>query len=61
MASKVYWKGLILVATLLKSYIQRNQLKLQANLTEPQYTCVLALLNAVLECLAVLPVNTPTA
>lgn len=57
MASKVYWKGLILVATLLKSYIQRNQLKLQQNLTAPQYTCVVALLDAVLECLAVLPAN----
>lgn len=56
---KVYWKGLILVASQLKRYIDRNQLKLQSNLTTPQYQCVVALLDAVVTCLAVLPVNTP--
>lgn len=56
---KVYWKGLRLVATQLKSYIQRNQLQLQANLTAPQYACVVALLDAVIECLALLPTDTP--
>jgi len=61
MASKVYWKGLILVAAALKAYIQRNQLRLQANLEPGQYTCVVALLDAVIECLAVLPQNTETA
>jgi len=59
MATKVYWKGLTIVATLLKNYIQRNQLQLQANLTSDQYTCVLALLDAVITCLAALPKNTP--
>lgn len=57
---KVYWKGLILVATSLKAYIQRNQLKLEQNLTTPQYQCVTALLDAVLVCLAALPSNDPT-
>lgn len=56
---KVYWKGLILVATALRSYIQRNQLKLEQNLTTPQYQCVTALLDAVLVCLAALPSNDP--
>lgn len=56
---KVYWKGLILVATSLRAYIQRNQLKLEQNLTTPQYQCVTALLDAVLVCLAALPSNDP--
>lgn len=56
---KVYWKSLILVASLLKRYIERNQLNLQKNLTAPQYACVVALLDAVIECLAVLPENDP--
>ena len=57
---KVYWKGLILVANSLRSYIQRNQLKLEQNLTTPQYQCVVALLDAVITCLGVLPSNDPT-
>jgi hypothetical protein len=56
---KVYWKGLTLVANSLKSYIQRNQLKLEQNLTTPQYQCVVALLDAVITCLGVLPSNDP--
>jgi hypothetical protein len=59
-AQKVYWKGLELIANALRRYIQRNQLKLAANLTEEQYTCVVDLLTAVLSCLAILPSNTPT-
>jgi hypothetical protein len=59
-SKKVYWIGLRLVADQLKRYIQRNQLQLQANLTAPQYTCVLALLDAVITCLSTLPVETPT-
>jgi len=59
MGSRVYWIGLRLVATELKRYIQRNQLQLQANLTTPQYQCVVALLDAVLTCLTALPENTP--
>jgi len=59
MAKKVYWKGLELSLNLTRRYIQRNQLQLQANLTEPQYTCLLDVLNAILSCLAILPVNTP--
>lgn len=56
---RVYWKGLILVSRKLKTYIEDNQLGLQANLTAPQYACVTALLEAVIICLNALPVNTP--
>jgi hypothetical protein len=59
MTSKVYWKGLRFVEDQTRRYIQRNQLKLQANLTTEQYTCVQAVLAAILACLAILPVNTP--
>jgi hypothetical protein len=57
--SKVYWITLATVMNGTRRYIQRNQLKLQANLTAPQYTCVLAVLEAILECLVTLPVDTP--
>jgi len=60
MAFKVYWKALELTLTGTKRYIQRNQLGLQANLTTDQYNCVVAVLNAILACLATLPKNTPT-
>lgn len=56
---KVYWIGLRIVAEQLKRYIQRNQLNLQLNLTEGQYACVVALLEAVLTCLSSLPTETP--
>lgn len=59
MATRVYWKGLILVAKALQLYISRNQVNLQKNLTAPQMVCVNALLAAVVECLEVLPVNDP--
>ncbi len=59
MAKKVYWIGLEATLTLTRRYIQRNQLNLQKNLTAPQYTCVVAVLAAVLDCLALLPSNTP--
>lgn len=57
---KVYWKGLEITANITRRYIQRNQLKLQANLTTEQYNCVLDMLNAIISCLALLPSNTPT-
>lgn len=59
MAVKVYWKSLRLLLELLRSYIQRNQLRLRANLTNEQYNCVVAVLDAVLTCLDALPDNTP--
>jgi len=59
MGRRVYWITLRLVAQALKSYIQRNQAGLTANLTGPQMVCVNALLDAVIECLNVLPVNDP--
>jgi len=57
---KVYWKTLEIVMNSTRRYIQRNQLGLQANLTEEQYTCVTDVLQAILSCLALLPSNTPT-
>jgi len=59
MANKVYWKGLELILRPVKKYIQRWDVQLQANLTTPQYQCVVALLEAVITCLGALPVNTP--
>lgn len=59
MPAKVYWIALESTLEVTRRYIQRNQLKLQANLTTPQYDCVVAVLNAILECLAALPSNTP--
>jgi len=59
MAVKVYWKGLELVLLLAKRYIQRNQLQLQANLSEGTYACVVTTLDAIITCLAALPSNAP--
>jgi hypothetical protein len=55
---KVYWKTLEILARVLKSYIERNQLGLFNNLTTEQYNCVQALLTAIIECLQVLPEHT---
>lgn len=60
MANRVYWKALRIVLGEVKRYIQRNQLQLENNLTTPQYECVIAVLDAVLSCLAALPSNPPT-
>lgn len=60
MANKVYWKALRLVLGQVKRYIERWQIQLQGNLTTPQYDCVVAVLTAVIECLAALPSNAPT-
>ena len=54
---KVYWKTLEVVMRSTMRYIQRNQLGLQANLTPEQYDCVTDVLQAILSCLALLPVN----
>ena len=59
MATRVFWKGLILVVKNLIRYIQRNQLGLENNLDGPQYACVTALLDAALVCVEALPENTP--
>lgn len=59
MADKVYWKALRLVLGATKRYIQRWDIQLQVSLTPTQYACVVAVLDAVVECLAILPVNTP--
>jgi hypothetical protein len=59
MATKVYWKTLETVLKGAKAYIQRNQNNLFLNLTTAQYNCVVAVLNAIIECLQTLPVNTP--
>jgi len=59
MAKKVYWIGLEATLQISRRYIQRNQLSLQKNLTADQYNCVLDVLQAILSCLALLPVNNP--
>lgn len=59
MGKKVYWIGLEATLQITRRYIQRNQLNLQKNLTTPQYTCLLSVLNAILDCLALLPTNNP--
>lgn len=56
---KVYWKALILLTRAVVNYIQRNRLKLQVNLSPTAFTCVIAFLNAGIECLENLPENTP--
>lgn len=59
MTTKVYWKALRLVLGESKRYIQRWEIQLQANLTAPQYACVVAVLDAIIECLQLLPANEP--
>jgi len=59
MAKKVYWIGLEATLQISRRYIQRNQLNLQKNLTDAQYNCVLSVLSAILDCLALLPQNNP--
>lgn len=59
MAHKVYWITLTTVINSARRYIQRNQTQLEANLTTDQYNCVVAVLNAILTCLASLPKDTP--
>lgn len=60
MARKVYWKGLRLVLHQSERYIEKWDTQLQANLTAPQYECIQAVLAAIIECLALLPVNNPS-
>lgn len=59
MGKKVYWIGLEATLQITRRYIQRNQTNLQKNLTTPQYNCVVSVLQAILDCLALLPSNTP--
>jgi len=59
MAARVYWIGLELTMESTRRYIQKHQLQLQKSLTEDQYACLLDVLQAILSCLALLPVNTP--
>lgn len=60
MPQKVYWIALETTLQVTRRYIQRNQINLQKNLTEAQYNCVIAVLSAILDCLAALPANNPT-
>jgi hypothetical protein len=59
MAQKVYWKGAELTLRITLRYLQRNQLRLQDNLTGPQYDCIVSVIDTILTCLAALPSNTP--
>jgi hypothetical protein len=58
MASRVYWITARTVMNSTRRYLQRNQLALQANLTEDQYNCIVSVIETILTCLASLP--TPT-
>lgn len=58
--SRVYWKALEVNLGVVKRYIQRYDLQLQASLTPTQYTCVVAVLDAIVACLLILPSNDPT-
>lgn len=57
--TKVYWKALRIVLNTARTYIQRNQLRLQQHLTVEQYNCVLDTLTAIISCLALLPTENP--
>lgn len=57
---KVYWKGAELTLSITLRYLQRNQRKLQANLTAPQYDCIVSVIDTILTCLQALPTNGPT-
>lgn len=54
MASRTYEIGLLFILEKLQRYITRWQTKLVVSLTEDQYTCLLAVLNAVTSCLIAL-------
>jgi hypothetical protein len=58
--NKVYWKTARVLMEGTRSYLSRNQLRLQANLTEEQYNCLVDVLTAITSCLALLPTNPPT-
>lgn len=54
MATKTYQIGLLIALEALRNYATRYQLKLQQFLTEPQYACLIAVIEAVTECLSAL-------
>lgn len=54
MATRTYIPGLRLVLKAAKRYLARWQVSLEENLTAPQYTCALAALSAITECLIAL-------
>ena len=60
MARKVYWKGAEITMNITLRYLQRNQTRLQANLTGEQYDCIVAVIEAILTCLHALPSNEPS-
>jgi hypothetical protein len=57
MAVKVYYIGLRATLNLSKRYIERNQLRLQNNVSPEAYACIVSTLNSIITCLALLPVN----
>jgi hypothetical protein len=54
MSSRTFVPGMRLVLKAAKRYLARWQVELQANLTEAQYTCLVATLAAITECLIAL-------
>lgn len=63
MPNKVYWKELRTELEETRRYITRWELHLSApaisGLTSEQIACIIAVLDAITECLALLPENTP--
>lgn len=51
MAQRTYLIGLYLAMNTLYNYMSRWQLKIEANMTDPQKVCFQAVLDAVIECL----------
>lgn len=54
MASRTYIPQLRFVLKIVDRYTKRWQTQLEENLTAPQYTCMLAVISAVTECLIAL-------
>lgn len=61
MPARTYVPHLRIVLKIAHRYGTRYQETLQNNLTAPQYTCLLAVINAIADCLALLDEPTPEA
>jgi predicted ATP-dependent protease len=58
-AQKLGWITLKALLKGVQLYITRNDQRLHASLTTEQYDCVVALLNAIIVCINILPLGTP--
>ena len=59
MASRTYLVGLWLASKALKKYITRWQVQIEDNTSPETYSCVLAVLTALDECLPLIQPNPP--